>query len=94
MLLSAALQLIKGLAEELLKALPVLIAALPEIIRSIIDFFVQNISMIIETGIKLLISLIEALSEIITQIVLHYRKLFLRLSMAYSVRSQKLLMQV
>ena len=46
-----------------------LIAALPEIIMSIINFILDAIPQIIETGIQLLTSLVAALPEIITAIV-------------------------
>ena len=54
MLLDAALQLITVLAQGILDAMPVLIAALPEIINGIITFLLDSIPQIIETGIQLL----------------------------------------
>jgi len=63
------LQLITGLAEGLLASIPIIIEAMPEIIDSIIDFIINSIPQIIQTGIQLLTSLITALPQIITTIL-------------------------
>ncbi|MBQ5957545.1 MAG: hypothetical protein IJL46_08345 [Clostridia bacterium] len=59
MVLEAALQLVLGLTQGILDALPVLIAALPAIITGIVDFVIGAIPQIIEAGITPLIDLFE-----------------------------------
>lgn len=76
-LLDAALQIITGLAQGLLEALPTLIAALPTIISNIVDFFNRSIPMIIEAGITLLTALVDNLPEIITGIVVAIPKIIM-----------------
>lgn len=68
-ILKAGLDIILGLAQGLLEALPSLIEALPVIIQNIVDFIISSIPLIIEAGIQLLISLVGALPDIITAIV-------------------------
>lgn len=56
-------------AQGILDAIPVLIEALPEVIMGIVNFLLDSIPEIIETGITLLTSLIDALPQIIATIV-------------------------
>jgi phage-related protein len=69
LILDAALQLVKGLAEGILAAVPILIQALPGLILALVNFLLSSIPEIINVGIELLTSLVDALPEIITAIV-------------------------
>ena len=65
-----AFALVKGLAEGILKALPIYVGKLPEWIKKIIQQIIKLVPLLIELGIELAIALvkgiIEALPEIIT----------------------------
>ena len=56
-ILDAAFSIVTGLAQGLLNALPKLVAALPQIISSIINFITTNLPKIIEMGVKLVVQL-------------------------------------
>jgi len=68
-ILDCALELILGLAQGILAALPVLIEALPEVISSIVEFLISAIPQIIDAGIELLMALVDALPVIIDALV-------------------------
>ncbi len=68
-LLDAGLQIIMGLVEGIVAAIPKITEKLPLIIQNIIDFLVSAIPQIITTGFQLLTALVEELPEIITAIV-------------------------
>lgn len=68
-MVEAALALINGLVQGVLNSIPVLIAALPILVTSIIDFLWGAIPQIAQTGIQLLSALVEAMPEIISAIV-------------------------
>lgn len=65
----AALALINGLVQGVLNSIPVLIAALPTLVTSIINFLWGAIPQIAQTGIQLLSALVQAMPEIISAIV-------------------------
>ena len=68
-LLDAALKLIIGLAQGLVKAIPQLVSRLPAIINALVDFLIDSIPQIIDAGIQLFVALIANLPEIIVAIV-------------------------
>ena len=68
-ILDCALELILGLAQGILAALPVLIEALPEVISSIVEFLISAVPQIIDAGIELLMALVDALPVIIDALV-------------------------
>ncbi len=68
-ILAAAFSIIEGLAQGLLNALPRLVAALPQIITSIISFITNNLPKIVEMGIKLVVQLAVGLVRAIPQLV-------------------------
>lgn len=69
MLLDAALQLILGLAQGLLNALPQLISELPAIITGIVDFLINASPQLTIAGFQLLVALIANLPAIIVAVV-------------------------
>ncbi len=69
LLIDAALQLIEGLAEGLLEALPVLIEAMPDLIIGIVNALIDNIDKIIEAGVRLFAALVENLPAIVAALV-------------------------
>ena len=68
-ILDAAFSIVTGLAQGLLNALPKLVAALPQIISSIINFITTNLPKIIEMGVKLVVQLAVGLVKAIPQLV-------------------------
>ena len=69
LIISALLNMVTGIANGLLQAIPILVAKLPEIIQGILDALVTNIPLIVETGIQLFVALVENLPAIIEGIV-------------------------
>lgn len=68
-LLDAALQIMVGLAEGLINAIPVLIEALPTIIENLITALIAAYPMLTQAGIDLFVSLVSNLPAIIAGIV-------------------------
>ena len=68
--LQAGLDLVVGLADGLLQAVPVIVEALPTLINNIIDVLLGSIPMLIEAGISLFSALVDNLPAIIDAIVL------------------------
>ena len=62
MLVDAALQLITGLAQGLIVALPVLIAQAPTLITSLVSAIVANIPLILSTGVQIIGELIAGIA--------------------------------
>ena len=60
-------QLIMGRSKVWVDAIPQLIAALPAIITALVDFIIGSIPQIIDAGIQLLVSLVEALRKSLQQ---------------------------
>ncbi|MDE7398969.1 MAG: phage tail tape measure protein [Oscillospiraceae bacterium] len=68
-ILNAGLQIVIGLAQGILEAIPEIIEALPEIIDNIVTFIIEAIPMIIDAGVQLLTALVDNLPRIISSIV-------------------------
>ena len=68
-LIGAALAIMLGLAEGLIKAIPDIVAAIPTIIENLIQALIDAIPQIIEAGIQLFVALVENLPAIIAGIV-------------------------
>ena len=62
------MQLLEGLLEGLVKAIPIIIDAAPQIVESLVNAIIELIPDIIECGVTLLTELITNLPEIITKI--------------------------
>lgn len=68
-LIDAALAIMLGLAEGLIKAIPDIVAAIPTIIENLIQALIDAIPQIIEAGVQLFVALVENLPAIIAGIV-------------------------
>lgn len=68
-ILDAGLQIIVGLAQGLLEAIPTLIESLPLVIDNIVTFILDSIPLIIDAGVQLLTSLVSNMDTIINSIV-------------------------
>ena len=68
-LTEGAIQLLMGIVAAIPQILPALIEALPQIINSIIDFFLNNIPVLLEGAIQLFMALVMAIPEIIPQLI-------------------------
>ena len=64
-----SLTIIQALADGILKAIPVLLEALPQIINNIVQFYSGAIPQMIQVGFELFMSLVGALPDIIVGIV-------------------------
>lgn len=68
-LLKSGMELMKGLAQGIIRSIPDVIRAIPELIHSIIDFLVENSDSVVDAFIDLFTEFIEHLPEIIEAIV-------------------------
>lgn len=68
-LIDAGINLLIGLAEGLINAIPILIEKAPEIIEKLIMAIANNLPKIIEAGIKIIVKLAEGLIKAIPQLV-------------------------
>lgn len=68
-LLSAGLGILQGLVSGILEAIPVLVAALPEIVQNIIDFCLAAIPELMDAGMQMLMGIVEAIPQIIPPLV-------------------------
>lgn len=68
-LLSAGMNLISGLLNGILKAIPQVVSALPQLIDGILDFITTAIPQMIDAGMELFMSLVQSLPEIVESIV-------------------------
>lgn len=66
---NAALQMLIALADGFVKAIPVIVKALPQIIDNIIKSLLGALPLIIQAGITLFVALVDAMPEIIQTIV-------------------------
>lgn len=66
---NAALQMLIALADGFIKAIPVIVKALPQIIDNIIKSLLGALPLIIQAGITLFVALVDAMPEIIQTIV-------------------------
>ena len=69
LIINAALQLLMGLANGLIEALPILIEALPEIIRTIVTVLLDSIPTILETAGQLIDALTTGLIDAIPMLI-------------------------
>lgn len=69
LIIDAGIQLIIGLADGLIAALPQLIDKIPVIIDKLINAIVNNLPKLIEMGITLIIKLSEGLIKAIPQLI-------------------------
>ena len=69
LIIDAGIQLIIGLADGLINALPILIDKIPIIIDKLINAIVNNLPKIIEMGITLIVKLAEGLIKAIPQLI-------------------------
>ena len=72
MLIDAAIQLIMGLADGLIEALPILIDAIPELIQALLTAILQNLPKLVNMGIELTVQLgmglIAAIPDLVAMI--------------------------
>lgn len=68
-LIDAGINLLIGLAEGLINAIPILIEKAPEIIEKLIMAIANNLPKIIEAGIKIIVKLAEGLIKAVPQLV-------------------------
>lgn len=68
-ILDAGLQIVIGLTEGILEAIPTLIESLPLVIDNIVTFILDSIPLIIDTGTQLLTSLVSNMDTIVNSIV-------------------------
>lgn len=69
LIIDAGIQLIIGLADGLIAALPQLIDKIPVIIDKLINAIVNNLPKLIEMGITLIVKLAEGLIKAIPQLI-------------------------
>ena len=69
MLIEAAIQLIMGLADGLIMALPILIEKIPIIIQKLIDAIIRNLPKLVKMGIQLVVKLAAGLIQAIPQLI-------------------------
>lgn len=72
MLIDAAIQLITGLAEGIIEALPILIDAIPELIQALLTAILENLPKLVNMGIELTVQLgmglIAAIPDLVAMI--------------------------
>ena len=68
-LINAALTLVLGLLDGILRAIPKIVEALPGIVKNIISGLLQSLPLIVEAGIKLFVALVQNKPAIIAGIV-------------------------
>ena len=68
-LLNSGMQLLLGLAQGLMNALPQLIAQAPTIIGNLVQSIAANLPQILQTGVKILVTLANGLASAIPQLI-------------------------
>lgn len=67
-LINAALTLVLGLLDGILRAIPKIVEALPEIVKNVISGLLQSLPLIVEAGVKLFVALVQNTPAIIAGI--------------------------